>query len=489
MCLRAEFNGGALKFNRIKLYLGLEVINIFIILFSLACLMFAAYRGYSVIIFAPLIIIFALVVTDISIVAPVFSEVFMVRLAFFVQNYFPVFLLGAIFGKFFEMSGASRSVALQVVRVVGSDRSLIALVLLCSVLTYAGVSLFVVVFTVYPFAAELFKTNNIPKRLIPASMVLGAFSFTMDALPGSPQILNVIPTTFFGTTVWAAPILGLLTSGYILTIGLFFLENSRLKAQKRGEGYGENHYNEPFAQAPYVLPSAWISILPLVLVGLINFALSHYIPIWYGPGYDIVLPSSNGNLVAHVSKMAPIWAVEGGLLTGIGLLSILFFKRIYNSSMKMQVNAAVGGSVFAALSSATEFGFGSVISILPGFLILEDVLKLISDPLLNQAITINLLAGITASASGGLSIALGAMAHTFIDSANAAQIPMEVLHRVASLAAGGMDTLPHNGAVIVLLAVTGLTHVQSYRYIFGVTLIKVSSCFFAIFAYYALGVV
>ena len=85
---------------------------------------------------------------------------------------------------------------------------MIEIVLPCALLTYGGVSLFVVVFAVYPFAAEIFRRSAIPKRLIPGTIALGAFTFTVDALPGTPQIQNIIPTTFFGTTTWAAPLLG-----------------------------------------------------------------------------------------------------------------------------------------------------------------------------------------------------------------------------------------------------------------------------------------
>ena len=120
-------------------------------------------------------------------------------------------------------------------------------------------------------------------------------------------------------------------------------------------------------------------------------------------------------------------------------------------------------------------------------IVVANALKAIPFPLVNEAITVTTLAGITGSASGGLSIALGAMSDQFIANANAAGIPLEVLHRVASMASGGMDTLPHNGAVITLLAVTGLTHRQSYKDIFAITCIKTLAVFFVIAVYYATG--
>lgn len=139
------------------------------------------------------------------------------------------------------------------------------------------------------------------------------------------------------------------------------------------------------------------------------------------------------------------------------------------------------------MNTASEYGFGAVIAALPGFLVISEALKAIPNPLLNEAITVTALAGITGSASGGLSIALAAMADQFMAAAQAANIPVEVLHRVAAMASGGMDTLPHNGAVITVLAVTGLTHRQSYKDIFAITLIKTTAVFVVIGLYYATG--
>ena len=187
-----------------------------IVLAALAFLMFAAYRGYSVILFAPIAALGAVLLTDPGAVAPVFSGIFMEKMVGFVKLYFPVFLLGAVFGKVIELSGFSESIVAAAIRYIGRSRANAVIVAVCALLTYGGVSLFVVVFAVYPFAAELYRQSNIPKRLMPGAIALGAFSFTMDSLPGTPQIQNIIPTTFFNTTGWAAPWLG--TIGAVLTV-------------------------------------------------------------------------------------------------------------------------------------------------------------------------------------------------------------------------------------------------------------------------------
>jgi H+/gluconate symporter-like permease len=188
-----------------------------------------------------------------------------------------------------------------------------------------------------------------------------------------------------------------------------------------------------------------------------------------------------------VSKVTAIWAVEAALL--LGILTVLAFAwKPVVSRFADGTRAAVAGALLASMNTASEYGFGGVIAALPGFIVIADALKAIPHPLVNEAITVTTLAGITGSASGGMSIALAAMADTFIENARAAGIPLEVFHRVAAMASGGMDTLPHNGAVITLLSVAGLTHRQSYGDIFAVTLIKSLAVFVVIVVYATTGI-
>ena len=462
--------------------------DVLIALLALGLLMLAAYRGYSVILFAPLVALGAVLLTQPAAVAPVFSDIFMDKLVGFVKLYFPVFLLGAVFGKLIEFSGFSRSIVSAVTRLMGQNKAMPVIILVCALLTYGGVSLFVVVFAVYPFAAEMFRQSQIPKRLMPATIALCAFTFTMDALPGSPQIQNIIPTTFYGTTSWAAPWLGVLGSAFVAIGGWLYLEAMRRKAQRRGEGYGSELINEPETPADLNLPHPVIALLPLIIVGVANLLFTWLIPQAYGSHFLIDLPGLKAPMESDVKKMVAIWAVMAALLCGI-ITIFLFAGRSLKGKLADGSKVAVGGAMLAALNTASEYGFGGVIAALPGFVQVADALKAIPNPLLNQAITINILSGITGSSSGGMSIALAAMADRFVESAHAAGIPLEVMHRVASMAAGGMDTLPHNGAIITLLAVTGLTHRQAYKPILGITLFKILGAFFIIGVYYATGLV
>ncbi len=457
-----------------------------VVLGALALLMLAAYRGYSVILFAPVCAMLAVLFTAPRDVLPMFSGVFMEGMVSFLKLYFPVFMLGAVFGKVIELSGFSKSIVSAAIRLFGPRHAILSIVLVCALLTYGGVSLFVVVFAVYPFAAEMFRQSAIPKRLIPPTIALGAFSFTMTALPGTPQIQNIIPTTFFGTTTWAAPWFGVIGTVFIIVTGMLYMEWRRKQAARAGEGYGEGHKNEPEPLGDMKLPHPLLAISPLVLVAVLNLVFTHLIPDYFGDAVN--LSAGEETMMLDVNSLAAIWAVLGALLAGILCVLAFAFKPVV-ARFAEGSRSAIAGSLLASVNTASEYGFGAVIAALPGFVLITEALRQIPNPLVNEAITISLLAGITGSASGGMSIALAAMADSFIQTANAAGIPMEVLHRVASMASGGMDTMPHNGAVITLLAVTGLTHRESYRDIFMVSvLIGTAAVFVGIAAYYLFGV-
>src|SRR5690349_10975155 len=332
--------------------------SLLIVLGALAFLMLVAYRGYSVILFAPVAALGAVLLTDPSLVMPVFSGIFMKKMVGFVELYFPVFLLGAVFGKVIELSGFSKSIVSAVISVVGRERAMLSIVLVCALLTYGGVSLFVVVFAVYPFAAEMFRQSNIPKRLIPATIALSAMSFTMDSLPGTPQIQNIIPTTFFGTNTWAAPILGVVGSLFTFGVGMIYLEMRRHRAA--GEGYGTGHRNEPLPVPEKKLVHPAIAILPLVVVGVANLVLTRLIPAYFGTTFEASLPGLAHPITTSINSVAAIWAVQGALL--LGILTVLAFAfRPVVARFAEGSQAAVAGSMLAAMNTASEYGFGAVI--------------------------------------------------------------------------------------------------------------------------------
>lgn len=449
------------------------------ILGSLGLLMVLAYRGLSVVVFAPICALLAVGLSQ-PLLLPAYTELFMGQAANFIKSFFPLFLLGAIFGKLMETSGSASSIAEFIASQLGARRAILAVVLACAVLTYGGVSLFVVAFAVFPFAAAIFREANIPKRLIPGAIALGAFTFTMDALPGSPQIQNQIPSRYFGTDAYAAPWLGVIGGSLVFLGGMAWLMVRQARADRAGEGYGDWPKDNPSEAESRVRPRLVWAVLPLVLVLVANFVLSRTswsVAHWYSEeSLKKAYPSLDPKTV--VSS----WALIVSLIIGIASTLIIHAKRTL-TSLAVSLNAAVAGSLLAIFNTASEVGYGNVIKTLPGFQSIQGaVLGVSQHPLVAEAAAINVLAGITGSASGGLSIALDVMGKRFLELAQAQNISPELLHRIASMASGGMDTLPHNGAVITLLAIAGLTHRQSYLDIFAITILKTIVVFALAFA-------
>lgn len=447
------------------------------ILLSLALLMIMAYRGFSVIVFAPIFAIAAAIFSGMAIM-PTYTEIFLPNLGNYVKVYFPFFLLGAVFGKVMEQSGAAKSIAKFIVEKLGKKRAMLSVILSAAILTYGGVSLFVVAFAVYPFAASIFKEADIPKRLVPATIAVGAFTFTMDALPGTPQIQNSIPMKFFNTDLYAAPVFGTLGAIMVLVCGVSYLEWRKRKAQANGEGYGENHKNEPVLVEDGSLPNPFISALPLISVLGVTLLLQKLV----FPKWDIVswVTKAPYNIPeAGVVGSMNNWALMIALVFGI-LLAVSINPKRMKGNLATAINAGAVGSLLAVMNTASEVGFGNVIKTLPGFQSIAHALTNINpngSPLLSEAVTVNTLSGVTGSASGGMSIALDTFGKQYLTWANSAGIDPQLLHRVAAMASGGMDTLPHNGAVITLLGIAGLTHKQSYKDIFAITCIKTGTVF------------
>ncbi|MBP1765624.1 MAG: gntP: transporter, gluconate:H+ symporter (GntP) family, partial [Firmicutes bacterium] len=289
------------------------------IILSLFLLMFFAYRGFSVILFAP---IFALLAASLQgfHVMPAYTELFMAKAVTYVKSFFPVFLLGAVFGKVMEDTGLAKSIAHAIIKGLGKERAILSVVLAAAVLTYGGVSLFVVVFAVYPFAAALYKEADIPKRLVPGTIALGAFTFTMDCAPGTPQIQNIIPTNFFGTNIYAAPISGILGGTLIFLLGMTWLTWRKNKALAAGEGYGQHTLNEPVIDEKLMsnLPPWSLSMLPLLLVLVVNFILTSmtsWDPTLLEPFKAMKLPLT----APAVKNVISIWALIIALVCGIAL--------------------------------------------------------------------------------------------------------------------------------------------------------------------------
>lgn len=431
---------------------------------SLVALMYFAYRGVNVLVLAPICAVGAVLfqpeIWDAStqgMSLAFYTQVFMGALGKYVVQYFPVFLLGAIFGKLMNDSRAAEVIGETISRKVGSKHAILATVLACGILTYGGVSLFVVAFCVYPISVSLYAQAGIPKRFIPGAIAIGSFTFTMTALPGTPAIQNAIPMPYFGTTTFAAPGLGTIAGLLMFGLGLMWMnyhsrnEKVAITDSKIEVAAGER-------------PSFWLSMAPLLIVIVLNFILSQYvIPNWNA---EFLADKKFGGI--ELKAVKGLWAIILSLI--VSIVFILLTLRRYNKNTVNSVNEGTMGSLLPIFNTSSEVGYGAVIASLASFTVLKEAVMNISpsNPLISEAVAINALAGITGSASGGMSIGLEVLGAKYLEMAQQMNISPELLHRVAALSSGGFDTLPHNGAVISLLAICGLTHKESYLDIFMV---------------------
>lgn len=437
------------------------------IIISLFLLMYFAYRGYSVLILAPLMATLAVALSgDILSSLPIYTTVFMKALSGFLLKFFPIFLLGAVFGQLMADSGAATAIARTVVNKLGANKAILAVVLVCAILTYGGVSLFVVAFAIYPIAKDLFKAAGVPKRLIPGAIALGSFTFTMTALPGTPAIQNAIPIPYYGTNAFAAPILGIIGSLVMFGLGMLWLQRRAHSAKTAGEGYGIHEDDELHADNldPHHT-SFMVAMIPLVLVIGINALLTYAV----FPSMDFsALQTQFKDL--DIKGALGLWSIIIALVTAIIALIVLRLGKWTN--LQHSLNKGTYSSMLPIFNTGSEVGYGAVIATLAGFAVLRDSVLNLSpnNPLISEAVAMTTLAGITGSSSGGLSIALPILGKEYLAQAVAHGIDPELLHRVAVMAAGGLDTLPHSGAVITLFAICHLTHKQSYKDVAIVTM-------------------
>jgi len=456
------------------------------ILIGLGLLVWLAFRGWSVLGLAPVAALVAAAFSGAPLLAH-WTQTFMGSAAGFVAQFFPLFLLGALFGKLMDDSGSVSAIANFMTEKLGPSRSVLAVVLAGALVTYGGVSLFVAMFVIAPMGQALFRAAEIPNRLLPAAVALGTTTFTMTAMPGTPAIQNAIPMPFFGTTPFAAPGLGIVASAVMLGFGLWWLARAEKAARRAGEGFGgpapvassaadaahdsvvreratTSQAFDPAeaerGQRSSDLPGIGMAILPLAVVMVVNLTMSM-----------IVLPRMDLDFLAEpqwgstsLAGVGGVWSVIVALSAAIVVLYVLNRGRL--KSLRETVDAGLNASALPVISVASLVGFGAVVAALPAFQVVSDwVLGIEGGPLVGLALSTNVLSALTGSASGGLTIALGALGETYMQLAATYGIDPALMHRVAAIGAGSLDSLPHNGAVVTLLAVCGATHKQSYFHI------------------------
>ncbi len=392
---------------------------------GLALLVYLTIRGVELLIAAPLCALFVAATSGIAPFptlaaadAPAFTTAYMGGFVGFIQAWFFMFLLGSLFGKVMEASGAADSVASWIVRRTGAKHAPLAIVLACAVLTYGGVSLFVVAFSVFPMALSLFKVANLPRRFIPAALAFGSVTFTMTSA-GSPEIQNWIPIKYLGTTPYAAAEVSLIVAVSMALGGYVWLRAMIQRAVAGGETFSPRE-DDPVPSTTRELPALWRSAIPLLMVLIVSF-------VWHD----------------SLKESALILSLGLGVVSAI-LLNLPQLSGRYSEA----ATAGALGALIAIANTAAVVGFGAVAKLTPGFqAAVAAMTSLPGEPLIGAAIAVSVIAGLTGSASGGQSIALPLIAPHYIDLG----VEPESLHRVVSISSGALDSLPHNGYVVTTL--------------------------------------
>jgi len=424
------------------------------VLLGVALLVLMALRGINVIV-ASLVAATVVAITNGRPLPAALTKEFVGGLTAFAGQFILVFLAGAVFGRVMGESKAAASVALALHRRLGPERVMLIIVLAAALLTYGGVNVFVVVFTIYPLGLGLMQHADLPKRLLVGPITLGAGTFTMTALPGSPALQNIIASQGLKTPLTAAPVVGLLASAAMFVMGMWYLERERIAARRRGETFRPRPgdvVGEVTAGAG-AMPHPVLALVPLAAV-LLSILLPPWLIATIQPaGHAAPLP---GWLAFARDQPVPWIALTMGLGT---LLALGCFRRSLPDAWGA-VSRGADGAMLPLVSTGAVIGFGSVVKSTDAFSwFAESMLGSGVPPLLSAAVTINIMAGIVGSATGGLGIFMDTVAARYLESG----VSPELLHRVVTIGSGGLDSLPHSGAVVSFLAVMGLTHREAYR--------------------------
>ncbi|WFU26435.1 GntP family permease [Bradyrhizobium sp. CB1717] len=474
--------------------------GLFGVLLGLALLMWLAYRGVSVLLVSPIAALIAASFSGEPLLAH-WTQTFMSGAARFVAQWFPMFMLGGLFGKLMGDSGSISSIAQYLTNKLGTSRTILAVVIASAIVTYGGVSVFVAFFVLVPMAHEMFRAADIPRRLLPATVGLGAFTFTMSVMPGTPSVNNAIPMPYFGTTTFAAPGLSIIASAIIFAFGMWWLGRAEAAARKAGEGYGGEAETAPVvsemvreqaapagdfdpAELPHGKraesgPSFALAVLPLVVVIVTNFLMSLVV----FPRLDFSFLSKDQWGGTTIGAVSGVWSVVVALAAANVTVLLINLRRL--PSLRESLDAGANSAALPMLMIASLVGFGAVVAALPAFATVRDAVFSVSGgPLVALTVSMNVLAGLTGTASGGMAIVLNAFGDDFVRLAAEHHIDHELMHRITTMSAGTLDALPHNGTVLLLLQISGLTHRESYL---DMVMTVIVSCIIALVAVLILG--
>lgn len=406
---------------------------------GLLLLIVLTIRGINLFIAAPLCALLVAITSELPIFIGDhnFVATYMAGFSGFIAAWFFMFLLGSLFGKFMEDTGAADSVARWIVGKLGMKHAVAAVVLACAILTYGGVSVFVVAFSVYPMALSLFKDANLPRRFIPAALAFGSVTFTMTSA-GSPEIQNWIPIQHLGTSPYAAWEVSLVVAIFMASFGFWWLKRMIGKAVANGECFEQRDGDPEIGARDY--PHPITGIIPLLVVLGLSFTLHE-----------------------HLKQLALIVALLGGVLA-ILIINFRFFHNINNA-----IGEGTTGALVAIGNTAAVVGFGSIAKSTEAFTQAVEVMTALpGNELIGAAIAVSVIAGLTGSASGGQAIALPLLGPHYLDQG----VNPDQLHRIVSISSGALDSLPHNGYVVTTIrAICHETHQRAYAAVGALTVV------------------
>jgi H+/gluconate symporter-like permease len=430
------------------------------LIISLIFIVVSVYKGWHIIPVSLMGGLFVAITNGMNI-WPAISESYASGLSGYVGSYFIIFILGAFFGELMSLTGSAKSIAYKLMDIMGVKRAPVALVIATLILTYGGINSFIVVFALYPIAVVLFNEAKLPRRILTTCIFLGLATITQSSFPGTPSIQNLIPANFFNTPITAAPLMGITASILFFVVGMLYINWQIRVARKNNEVFipilADNLNNAKDIDIIATLPNWKIAITPVITVIIVILLLS--------------------------KRVAALYAVSIGLTVAIMLTYALNWKNIDDPVGAMGKGCIAG--IMPLLNTSAIVAYGSIVKVAPAFQeFITFAMNLNFNEYVTGAIGVNIIAGITGSSSGGLTIFLENMG-TFLIEKGANP---EALHRVLSIASGGLDTLPHNGAVVTILTVLGTTHKESYKDVAMVCvvlpiLVTVVSVFMAILLY------
>jgi len=373
----------------------------------------------------------------------------------FFRSFLLIFITSALYAKIMEETGSAVSIGYKFIDWFGAKRAVLIVVLTTAIMTYGGISLFVVIFAIAPIIFLLFNEANLPRSFALGPLLIGSATFTMKSLPGSPSATNIVPTQFLGTDVNAGAMIGIISGLLMFIFGMLYLKWETKRLLKAGKGF---EFIPGTDVSKYVversqLPSAFTSFLPMIVVVTIIV------------GWGILIRRNAWETTAATTVVVAM-SIASALAI---ILNWEAVKNYKDGGLKGILNTGTTGAVTAIAGPAAIVGFGGVVQNSPSFTIIVDyILGLEMHPYAMAAFAPSIIAGITASSSGGLIITMQTLSDYFIESG----ADLGTLHRITAMFSGTFDSLPHSTSLFLMFGYLGVTHKEGYRYVWwGTTII------------------